>query len=141
MPPHLALLQQHFQVVEHQQHPPAAQFLQQQAQAALQALGHDARRLGRQHLQAVIKQGRAVGGIAQRAKDHHREVLRQLLHGAHHQRRLAYAAHAQHAHQPAALLHHPVRERRQFRLAIIEGGDIQHLPPLQLWPWRRLSRR
>ena len=140
MPPHLAFFQQHFQVIEHQQHSPAAQFPQQQAQAPLQALGQESQRLGGEHQETRLQQRFTGGGVAQGAKEHHLKVPRQLPHGAHRQRRLADAAHAQRAHQPTALLDHPTRQRRQFLLAIIEAGHRQRLPPIQSWSWRRLSR-
>ncbi len=129
----IAFFQQAFQVIKYQQHPRGAQLLQQQAQAALQALGQQDQRLGREHLQAVLQQGFAGGGITQRAKEHHLKVRRQAVHRAHHQRRFAHASHAQHAHHPAALLEHPVGEGRQFLLASIEAGYVQCLPPIQPW--------
>src|SRR2546422_535819 len=117
VPTDLAFPEQALQVVEHQQPPPAAQLLQQQAQASLQTLGRLGQRLGRKHLQTALQQGGARRGIAQRAKDHDLEVVGQLVHGAGHQRRFANAAQAYYADYPAALLHPPAREGRQFLLA------------------------
>jgi hypothetical protein len=51
-PQRLAFRKQDFQVIEHQQHAKASQFLQQPAQAPLQALGQKRLRLGREHRQA-----------------------------------------------------------------------------------------
>ncbi len=71
------------------------------------------------------------------AKEHHLEVRGQLMHGTDHQRRLADAAHAQHAHHPAALLDHPLGEESQFPLAPVEGRHGERVAPIHPWPPRR----
>ncbi len=48
-------LEQHFQVVQHQQHTCFAQVFQQQAQASFQAGRYFPQRLGGEHLQAVLQ--------------------------------------------------------------------------------------
>ena len=64
-PQHLAFFQQDFQVIEHQQHPPAAQFPQQQAQAVLLALGFQSQRFRREHQEAGLQQRFTGRGVAQ----------------------------------------------------------------------------
>jgi hypothetical protein len=84
------------------------QGLQQKTQASVEAGRHDGQRLGGEHLQAVLQQRLTGGGIAQGAPEHHLEVRSDPVHQTDRQRRLADAAQAQHAHHPAALLHHPL---------------------------------
>ena len=96
------------QVVEHKQRASFPQVIQQEAQASVEACRRVGERLWCEHLQAVLQQRFAGGGIAQRAPEHHFEVLGHLVHQGDCQRRLADAAQAQHAHHPTALLHHPL---------------------------------
>ena len=138
-PQRLACFEQRFQVIEHQQHAKASQFRQQPAQAPLQALLHEILRLGGQHRQAGREQRFRRRGVAQGAKEHHVEVGGQLAHGLHHQRGLADAAQAQHAHHPAVVLHHPLGERGQFPLAPKEARYIQRVPPIQEWSTESLG--
>ncbi len=64
------------------------------------------------------------------SKEHDLEVVGHLVHEGDRQRRLADTTHAQHAHHPAALPHHPLRKEGQFRLASIEARHILHFLPL-----------
>ncbi len=66
-------------------------------------------------------------------------MLDHPVHERDRQRRLADAAHAQHAHHPAALLHDPLLQGGQFRLAPIETRDFQRLLPLHPSNASRLS--
>ena len=61
------------------------------------------------------------------------------MHQADNQRRLADAAHAQHAHHPAALLYHPPGQQRHFPLAPIEGRHRQRVAPIDSRSASRLS--
>jgi len=124
------LLQEHLQVVEHQQHPPRAQLLQQQTQAFFQGVGQVVLPLRGEHLQALLHQCGTAGGVAQGAPDHHLELRRDPAHHGHGERRLADATHTQHAHHPTALLDHPAGELRQFLPAIIEAWHIERLAPI-----------
>ncbi len=126
----LPFLQQHLQVVQHQQHPPSAQLLQQQTETFFQGVGQVPQQVWGQHLQASIHERGAGRGITQGAKDDHLEVGRHPVHRGDHQRRLADAAHAQHTHHSTARLSHPLGEQRQFLLAPVEGGHIQRLAPI-----------
>ena len=62
------------------------------------------------------------------------------MHQADGERRLADAAQTQHAHHPAALLHHPLRKRGYLPLAVIEARDRKRVTPIHPLPWRELSR-
>ena len=86
MSPDIAFREQGFQVVQNQQDTRGPQVLQQEADASFEAGKHDAQRLRGEHLEALIQERFAGGGITQRAKDHHLEVRSQLVHRADHQR-------------------------------------------------------
>ncbi len=134
-----AFLQQRLQVVQHDERSCFPQILQQQAQASVEAGRHIGEWLWCEHLEAVRQQRFAGGGIAQRAPDHHLEALGHLVHQANDQRRLANAAHAQHAHHPAALLEHPPGQQRHFPLAPIEGRHRERVAPIDSRSASRLS--
>jgi hypothetical protein len=113
--PHAAcacpLLQERLQVVQHQQHPPSAQLLQQQTQASFQGVRQIPQPLRGKHLQALLHQCVTGRGITQGAPDHHLELPRHPVHHGDGERRLADAAQAQHTHHPTALLAHPPGEQ------------------------------
>ena len=68
-------------------------------------------------------------------------MLGHPVHEHHCQRRLADAAHAQYAHHPAMLLHHPLRKAGQFRLSPIEARHIRRIVPVHPATWSRPSSR
>ena len=138
MAPRFPFQEQAFQVVEHQQHALLPQVLQQEAQASVQVGSSQIQWLWGEHLEALLQERFAGGGIAQRAKQHDLEVLGQLVHGARDERRLTDAAQAQHAHHPTALPHHPLGEGGQFPFAPIKARHIQRVTPIH--PWTTSSR-
>ena len=130
----LPFLQERLQVVVDQQDTPAAQAVQQEVLAAFQARRRVRKRLGSKDLQAVIEQRFTARDIAQGTPDDDLEVLRHAVHHLRRQRRLANAPLAQHAHYPAALLHHPLPKQVKFPRAPIEAGHIWRVAPIDAWP-------
>src|SRR5262249_48554293 len=83
------------------------------------------------YLQAIVEEGFDCGRITQRAPDHHVELTGYPVHQADRQRRLADAAHADHAHHSAALLHHPFGQQIQLPFSSKEGWHIECVSPTQ----------
>ncbi len=127
-----ALLQEGFQVVEHQQAAARLQLLEQQGQQVLDFLRRVGRALGGEDLQPVAQDVLQGGSIVQGAPQHTVEVGRHLLHEFDGQRGLADATHAQQRHQPARLTQQPALQLGQFLAAAIHRGYVQHRAPVGL---------
>ncbi len=131
------LLHDAFQVVQHQQHTPCPQVLEQEREPSFEAVQHGGQRLARQDAQQVVEQGLAGRGVPQRAPQDGVELIRDLVHERDGQRGLAHAAHTQNANHPAALFQQPIAEERQLVLASVEGRRLWRIAPIgeatRLW--------
>ncbi len=125
-----ALLEERFQVVEHQQAAPLLQEPDQQGQTLVEFLWQGGRALLCQQRQPVAQDVLQGGGIVQGAPQNAVEVRGYLLHQFGRQARLTDASHAQHGHQAAAVSQQPVLQVGQFAGPSVPGRDIERLTPV-----------
>ncbi len=125
----LTWLDQRVKVVEHQQARPVAQDLQQHAEARGFALRWHNLLVG----QEADRPCRPFAGrqcIAEAAPVHALEARGNVLCHARGKCRLADAPHAQHRHQPTALLQDPSAKRGQLLGAVNKSKEIRRLAPV-----------
>ena len=127
----IVLLQQRFQVVQHEQTVLRLEALQQQVDASINVGWQGRQHLGREHVQAVGEQLQARRGIAYRPKDHGLERGGHLVHEGDRERRFADASHAQHAHHLAALLLHPLLQQHALGLAPVKSVHSEGIAPIE----------
>ncbi len=126
----LALLQQAFQVVEHQQAALPAQVVKQQGELLVQAGGQRREVLGGEDLQPAAQQIGQGRSIQHGAPEHAVKVRGEALDHVSGQSSLACAAHGQQSHDTAAVGDEPALKSCQFRLPTMEAAEIRGLAPI-----------
>ncbi len=124
------LLEQRFQVVEHQQTASLLQEFEQEGERLVVHLREVRVALlcnGRDPVEQEVVQS---GSIVQGTPEHAVKVGRHLLHEFDGQRGLADAAHAQHGHQAALVGQQPAFQFGQFVAASIQRGHVQRFTPI-----------